>query len=119
HAYRFEPETSTFIVECSERTWHGFGFDRVSTEEAIKICERLFARFLGGTRLMSNARHLRGSAWLNFPVLTCERWHTGKIVLIGDAAHSAHFSVGSGTKLAFEDAIALALAVNRDGLTEA
>jgi len=64
---------------------------------------------------MSNARHLRGSAWLNFPVLTCERWHNGKLVLIGDAAHSAHFSVGSGTKLAFEDAIALARLVHDHG----
>ncbi|HEX3431105.1 MAG TPA: bifunctional salicylyl-CoA 5-hydroxylase/oxidoreductase [Rhizomicrobium sp.] len=117
HAYRFEPETSTFIVECSEPTWRGFGFDQVTTEETIGICERLFARFLDGALLMSNARHLRGSAWLNFPVLTCERWHAGKIVLIGDAAHSAHFSVGSGTKLAFEDAIALASAVHKSGVT--
>src|SRR5207248_11154047 len=113
------PETSTFIVECSEPTWRGFGFDQVSTEETIEICERLFARFLDDATLMSNARHLRGSAWLNFPVLTCERWHAGKLVLIGDAAHSAHFSVGSGTKLAFEDAIALAAAVHRGGVTQA
>jgi anthraniloyl-CoA monooxygenase len=118
HAYRFEPETSTFIVECSEPTWRGFGFDQVATEETIEICKELFARFLDGAKLMSNARHLRGSAWLNFPVLTCERWHAGKIVLIGDAAHSAHFSVGSGTKLAFEDAIALAGTMHKDGVTE-
>ena len=117
HAYRFENDTSTFIVECSEATWRGLGLEYTSTDEGVAICERLFARFLGGRRLMSNARHLRGSAWLNFPVLTCDRWYSGKTVLIGDAAHSAHFSVGSGTKLAFEDSIALAAAVHNVGVT--
>jgi anthraniloyl-CoA monooxygenase len=115
HAYRFEQNTSTFIVECSEETWRGLGLEYASTDEGIAICERLFARYLDDRPLMSNARHLRGSAWLNFPVLTCERWHNGKLVLIGDAAHSAHFSVGSGTKLAFEDAIALARLVHDHG----
>ncbi|HEY2447171.1 MAG TPA: bifunctional salicylyl-CoA 5-hydroxylase/oxidoreductase [Rhizomicrobium sp.] len=117
HAYRFEQDTSTFIVECSEATWRGLGFEYASTDEGIAICERLFARYLDDRPLMSNARHLRGSAWLNFPVLTCERWHNGKVVLIGDAAHSAHFSVGSGTKLAFEDAIALATLVHEHGMS--
>jgi anthraniloyl-CoA monooxygenase len=117
HAYRFEQGTSTFIVECSESTWRGLGFEYADTEEGIAICEQLFAPWLGERRLMSNARHLRGSAWLNFPVLTCERWHCGNIVLIGDAAHSAHFSVGSGTKLALEDAIALATIVHNNGVT--
>jgi anthraniloyl-CoA monooxygenase len=118
HAYRFEPGLSTFIVECSETTWRGLGFEHATTGEAISLCERLFAPHLNGHRLMSNARHLRGSAWLNFPVLNCERWHHGKIVLIGDAAHSAHFSVGSGTKLALEDAIGLASAIHDHGLSE-
>jgi anthraniloyl-CoA monooxygenase len=118
HAYRFERETSTFIVECSEATWRGLGFERAGSEEAIAICERIFAPHLGGRKLMSNARHLLGSAWLNFPVLNCERWHSGKIVLIGDAAHSAHFSVGSGTKLALEDATALASSVHDHGMSE-
>ncbi|HEX4157631.1 MAG TPA: bifunctional salicylyl-CoA 5-hydroxylase/oxidoreductase [Rhizomicrobium sp.] len=118
HAYRFEPGTSTFIVECSETTWRGLGFEHATTEEAIVICEQLFASHLNGHRLMSNARHLRGSAWLNFPVLNCERWHHGNIVLIGDAAHSAHFSVGSGTKLALEDAIGLASAIHDHGMSE-
>ena len=117
HAYRFEPGTSTFIVECSEATWRGLGFEHATTEEAIVICEQLFAAHLNGHRLMSNARHLRGSAWLNFPVLNCERWHHGNIVLIGDAAHSAHFSVGSGTKLALEDAIGLAGAIHDYGVS--
>lgn len=118
HAYRFEPGTSTFIVECSESTWRGLGFEYADTEEGIATCERLFAPWLGERRLMSNARHLRGSAWLNFPLLTCERWHSGNVVLIGDAAHSAHFSVGSGTKLALEDAIALANIVHNNGVTK-
>ena len=118
HAYRFEPDTSTFIVECSESTWRGLGFEYADTDEGIRICEALFAPWLDDRRLMSNARHLRGSAWLNFPVLTCERWHWGNMVLIGDAAHSAHFSVGSGTKLAFEDAIALANIVHNNGVTK-
>jgi anthraniloyl-CoA monooxygenase len=118
HAYRFEPGLSTFIVECSETTWRGLGFEHATTDEAISLCKRLFAPHLNGHRLMSNARHLRGSAWLNFPVLNCERWHHDRIVLIGDAAHSAHFSVGSGTKLALEDAIGLASAIHDHGLSE-
>jgi len=117
HAYRFDKDTSTFIVECSEATWRAFGFDRASTEETIAICERVFARYLDGRKLMSNARHMRGSEWLNFQHLTCERWFTDNIVLIGDAAHTAHFSVGSGTKLAFDDAIALARHVDEGGIS--
>jgi anthraniloyl-CoA monooxygenase len=108
HAYRFEPDTSTFIVECAEVTWQALGFDQMSETDGIAACEMLFARHLDGQRLMSNAAHLRGSAWLNFPRVACERWYHGNVVLLGDAAHTAHFSVGSGTKLALEDAIALA-----------
>ncbi len=108
HAYRFDEDTSTFIVECQESTWHGIGFDRMSTDETIAACEALFAEYLDGHALMSNARHLRGSAWLNFRRINCARYHHGNLVLMGDAAHTAHFSIGSGTKLAFEDAIDLA-----------
>lgn len=108
HAYQFEPGASTFIMECTERTWRGLGFDRMDQDETCRAGERLFARHLGGHRLMSNARHLRGSAWLNFPRVRCRTWRDGKVVLLGDAAHTAHFSIGSGTKLAFEDAISLA-----------
>ena len=108
HAYQFDTETATFIVECSEATWRRFGFDRMSQDEAIAACERIFARYLDGNRLMTNARHLRGSAWLNFPRVLCETWSHENIVLMGDAAATAHFSVGSGTKLALESAIALA-----------
>ena len=108
HAYQFDADTATFIVECSEPTWRRMGFDGMSQEQAIAACERIFARNLGGHRLMSNARHLRGSAWLNFNRVLCERWSHGNVVLLGDAAATAHFSVGSGTKLALESAMALA-----------
>jgi len=108
HAYRFDEDTSTFIVETREETWHAAGLDRASTAESIAFCEKLFARQLEGEPLLVNAGHARGSAWLNFPRVQCERWYHGNLVLIGDAAHTAHFSIGSGTKLAMEDAIALA-----------
>ncbi len=108
HAYKFDPETSTFIVECSEETWRGLGLDEADTDQSIAICESIFGKYLDGQPLMSNARHLRGSAWLNFQRVSCERWYHKNIVLMGDAAHTAHFSIGSGTKLAMEDAIDLA-----------
>ena len=108
HAYQFEPGMATFIVECSEATWCASGFDAMSQDQTIAALERIFARHLGGHRLQSNAKHLRGSAWLNFNRVLCERWSHGNIVLMGDAAATAHFSVGSGTKLALESAMALA-----------
>ena len=114
HAYQFEPGASTFIVECSEATWRSLGFDAMDQDQTCRAAEDLFADWLGGHALMSNARHLRGSAWLNFPRVACSNWRDGKVVLLGDAAHTAHFSIGSGTKLAFEDAIRLA-----ETLTEA
>ena len=114
HAYRFDHDTSTFIIECTEESWKGLGFDQMSQEDSITACENLFSEYLDGHRLMSNARHLRGSAmWLNFRRISCERWSHGKVVLLGDAAHTAHFSIGSGTKLAFEDAIDLADELHR------
>ena len=108
HAYRFDDERSTFIVETPEPNWFRAGLDKMEPEESIRFCEELFADRLDGERLISNATHLRGSAvWLKFNRVLCERWHRGNVVLIGDAAHTAHFSIGSGTKLAMEDAIAL------------
>jgi anthraniloyl-CoA monooxygenase len=107
HAYQFSKDLSTVIVETREETWRAHGLDQANHEQSIAFCEKLFARYLDGHRLMSNAAHLRGSAWLNFQRVLCRRWHHGKRVLIGDAAHTAHFSIGSGTKLAMEDAIAL------------
>jgi anthraniloyl-CoA monooxygenase len=114
HAYQFDASTATFIVECSEDTWRRSGFDRMGGDDAIAACERIFARHLGGHRLMSNARHLRGSAWLNFHRVLCQRWSHANVVLLGDAAATAHFSIGSGTKLAMEGAIALADCVERE-----
>ena len=118
HAYRFAPDCSTFIVECSEETWRGFGFDSMSQQESIAACERLFAKYLDGNKLISNASHLVGSAaWLNFRRIKCERWSADNVILLGDAAHTAHFSIGSGTKLALEDAIKLADVLNRRGMS--
>ncbi len=108
HAYQFDDRTATFIVECSERTWVKFGFGEMSREQSIAVCERIFAAHLDGHGLISNARHLRGSAWLNFPRVLCQRWSHDNVVLLGDAAATAHFSIGSGTKLAMESAVALA-----------
>jgi anthraniloyl-CoA monooxygenase len=144
HAYRFATDCSTFIVECSEETWRNFGFDKMSQDESIAACEKLFAKYLKCDpqpvgversrdtsldyardergnwyhRLQSNASHLVGSAaWLNFKRIKCERWSSGNVILLGDAAHTAHFSIGSGTKLALEDAIKLAEVLNRPGLS--
>lgn len=107
HAYRFDRDTSTFIVECEEATWKALGFDRMSADEGVALCEKIFARYLDGNELINNAKHL-ASPWINFPNVKCETWRHGNIVLMGDAAHSAHFSIGSGTKLALEDGIELA-----------
>ncbi len=108
HAYQFDSDTATFIVECADDTWQKFGFGTMSQEENCRACEKIFAKYLGGHALMSNAAHVRGSAWLNFPRVLCEKWSYENIVLMGDAAATAHFSVGSGTKLAMESAIAMA-----------
>jgi anthraniloyl-CoA monooxygenase len=117
HAYKFNEDTSTFIVETPQEVWEAHGLDTMSQEEAIAFCEKLFAPYLDGNALLSNASHLRGSAiWIRFPRVVCKTWvhheNIGEkdvpIVLMGDAAHTAHFSIGSGTKLALEDAIDLA-----------
>jgi len=111
HAYQFSAEVSTVIVETREETWRAHGLDGFDHRQSIEFCERLFGKYLDGHRLMSNALHLRGSAWLNFQRVLCRRWHHGRLVLIGDAAHTAHFSIGSGTKLAMEDAVGLCACV--------
>jgi len=113
HCYRFDDETSTFIVECDEASWRSAGFDRMDTAGTIAACEEMFGQWLQGHRLMSNALHRAGSPWTNFVRVRNEVWHHSNIVLIGDAAHSAHFSIGSGTKLAMEDAIGLVNALSR------
>ncbi len=114
HCYRFDKTTSTFIAECSKETWDKFGFERMSQQESAATLERIFAEYLDGNPLMSNANHIRGSAWLSFPWINCEKWWFENIILMGDAVHTAHFSIGSGTKLALEDAILLADILHSD-----
>jgi len=108
HAYQFDRHTATFIVECAPETYEKFGFGGMSQEECCRVCENIFRDHLGGHELMTNAGHIRGSAWLQFRRVLCGNWQREKMILLGDAAHTAHFSIGSGTKLALEDAIELA-----------
>jgi anthraniloyl-CoA monooxygenase len=103
HSYPFDEHTSTFIVECQEPVWRAAGLDTMSESDSIAFCETLFTRELAGHRLMSNR-----STWQSFLRVHNTSWRHGNVVLVGDAAHTAHFSIGSGTKLAMEDAIALA-----------
>jgi 2-polyprenyl-6-methoxyphenol hydroxylase-like FAD-dependent oxidoreductase len=109
HHYRYAPSMSTFLVECDAATWAAYGFADKTTEQSQAICEQVFAATLGGHPLVSNK-----SVWRNFPWVWNERWWSGNMVLIGDALHSAHFSIGSGTRLAIEDAIALAKALEAE-----
>jgi anthraniloyl-CoA monooxygenase len=112
HIYKFDEDTTTFIVECPEHVWQAHRLDEADQERSIAFCEKVFASNLQGAKLMTNARHLRGSAWLNFQRVQCEQWShfngLSHVVLMGDAVHTAHFAIGSGTKLAIEDAIELA-----------
>jgi anthraniloyl-CoA monooxygenase len=114
HGYPFDAHTSTFIVECHEETWRRAGLDQATEEESIAYCEKLFADDLAGHSLLSNR-----SLWVSFVTLRNESWHDGNTVLVGDAAHTAHFTIGSGTKLAMEDAVSLAEALGRHGELEA
>ncbi len=108
HAYQYAPGRSTFIVECREDTWRAAGLERAAEEDTAAFLERLFAEELDGHRLMTNR-----SIWRQFPTIRTEPWSSDRVVLLGDAAHTAHFSVGSGTRMAMEDAVAL-----RDALAE-
>jgi len=109
HVYQFDDQTATFIVECLPATWDAWGFDGMTKEETVETCRAIFAAHLGGHDLMSNAAHLRGSAvWMQFPRVICQRWYHENVVLMGDAAATGHFSIGSGTRLAIDSAIALA-----------
>ena len=108
HAYQFDRDTSTFIVECQPQTFDKWGFEHMSHQETAETCRQIFANHLDGHQLLTNSRHIRGSAWINFPRVLCHNWIKDNVVLIGDAAHTAHYSIGSGTKLGLEDAISLA-----------
>jgi anthraniloyl-CoA monooxygenase len=111
HIYKFDDRTSTFIVETTEEAYLAHGLDKMDQDGSIAFCENLFSDVLDGASLMTNARHIRGSAWLNFNRLICGKWShfngNSHVVLMGDAAHTAHFAIGSGTKLAIDDAIEL------------
>ena len=109
HHYRYAPAMSTFLVECDAATWERYGFEHKTIEESKAICEQVFAATLDGHSLVSNK-----SIWRNFPWIWNENWSSGNMVLIGDALHSAHFSIGSGTRLAIEDAIALTKALEAE-----
>ena len=113
HAYPFDAEQSTFIVETDEATWQSAGLDRMSIDEGVRYCETLFAQELDGHRLLTNK-----SDWINFRLVTNQTWHHHNVVLIGDAAHTAHFSIGSGTKLAMEDAIVLVEALGESATVQ-
>jgi 2-polyprenyl-6-methoxyphenol hydroxylase-like FAD-dependent oxidoreductase len=110
HHYRYAPAMSTFLIECDPATWQRYGFADKTIEESQAVCERVFASTLDGHRLVSNK-----SVWRNFPWIWNERWSFKNMVLVGDALHSAHFSIGSGTRLAIEDAIALVKALDAEG----
>lgn len=119
HIYKFDDKTSTFIVETTEEAFLKHGLDKLDQDGAIAFCEKIFAEVLDGAHLMTNAKHLRGSAWLNFQRLICGRWSHfnghSHVVLMGDSAHTAHFAIGSGTKLAIDDAIELARQFDKAG----
>lgn len=119
HIYKFDENTSTFIVETTEEAYEKHGLGQLDQQGSIDFCQNLFSEVLDGSELMTNARHLRGSAWLNFNRLICGKWShfngNSHVVLMGDAAHTAHFAIGSGTKLAIDDAIELTRQFNQHG----
>ncbi len=114
HCYRFDKTTSTFIIECDEASWRAAGFDRMDMPGTIAACEKMFGEWLQGHALMSNDTRPNASPWTTFTRVRNARWHHGNVVLAGDAAHTAHFTIGSGTKLAMEDAISLARALSTE-----
>ena len=115
HHYRYAPEMSTFIVECDAQSFSSLGFNQMDEAETARVCEDVFSETLQGASLVTNR-----SIWRRFPKLWCEDWYSGNKVLIGDSVHTAHFSIGSGTRLAIEDAIALAAALrDHDSISDA
>ena len=110
HCYPYDEARSTMVLLISEETWRAAALDRMDEQASLELCERAFAPDLGGRRMLSNR-----SLWINFPWIRCRSWHAGNVVLLGDAAHTAHWSIGSGTKLALEDAISLAKALQKHG----
>ena len=107
-SYPFNNDTSTFIVECSPQTWKGLGLDELGPDESMALVENIFGSYLDGNSLINQMGRFGKAAWLNFQRITNKNWHHNNIVLMGDAAHTTHFTIGSGTKLALQDAISLA-----------
>ena len=118
HTYGIDSVSSTFIVECAPETWTGLGFSVMSTYDALPILEGIFKEHLSGHRLIGNLGDGTEARWLNFRTISNPRWHSGKVVLIGDSAHTAHFAIGMGTTLAIEDAIVLADSLHKHSNTE-
>ena len=114
HAYPFDDRTSTFIAECTPETWAGLGFDTLDAEAGCARLQEIFAAHLGGQPLVDHRAEVGRTGWLTFRRVTNERWHHGRVALLGDAAHTTHFAIGSGTKLALQDAMALADAIAAD-----
>ena len=109
HRYRFSPDTSTFIVECTDEVFKAWNFAGMSEEESARVCSEIFSDVLEGASLITNR-----SVWRRFPRLWCDKWYSGNQVILGDACHTAHFSIGSGTRLAMEDAISLVRALTEE-----
>jgi 2-polyprenyl-6-methoxyphenol hydroxylase-like FAD-dependent oxidoreductase len=119
YAYQFDPRTSTFIVECAPSTWSGLGLDGMSPDDGAALLGDLFKDYLGGhpvTALLPDGRTAR---WLDFETVSNERWHVGNVALVGDSAHTSHFSVGQGTKMALDDGIVLVDSLHRNADLEA
>jgi len=115
YAYQFDAQTSTVIVECSADTWAGLGLDAMPSAQGVSLLSDLFHEQLGGHRLIAQLSDGTTAKWLSFATITNEHWHRGNVVLAGDSAHTAHYSLGQGTKMALEDAIALAGNLQRHG----
>lgn len=113
HHYRFSPTTSTFIVECTDEVFRALGFAEMDEDQSADVCEEIFADVLEGAKLIKNK-----SMWRQFPKLWCTKWYSGNRVLLGDSVHTAHFSIGSGTRIAMEDAIALVRALSSENSME-
>jgi 2-polyprenyl-6-methoxyphenol hydroxylase-like FAD-dependent oxidoreductase len=108
HAYGIDPDTSTFVVECAPETWSGLGFDTLPPNEALPVLEKLFGEHLAGGRLLANPGDGAKVRWLNFRNVNNQHWYSGNVVLVGDSAHTTHYTIGMGTPLALEDVIVLA-----------
>jgi 2-polyprenyl-6-methoxyphenol hydroxylase-like FAD-dependent oxidoreductase len=119
HAYAFRTDASTFIVECTPETWAGLDLDKMNGADSLSCLEKIFEQHLGGHQLTTHSPTNKELPWLNFRTVTNQTWHIHNLVLVGDAAHTTHFTIGSGTHLAIEDAIALASALQEHGKVEA